>query len=84
MQGMFPQVPGEDEDNIKVNKHKMFEKVLKDIIHQDLEDCGGVGETEAHDKVFKVAKGSAEHSRPFISFLDPDQMAGISEVIWKK
>lgn len=66
---------------MKVNKHRMIEKVF---IHQGPEDYGGVSEMEGHDQAFQVTKGSVEHSLPFIFFLDPDQSVGISEVQFGK
>lgn len=62
----------------------MIEQVPQDVIHQGLEDCVGVIETEGDDKVFKVVEGSVESSLPITILLDPDQMIGISEVQFGK
>lgn len=60
-------------------KHQAIEKVSKDIIHQCMEDSGGIGETERHDQLFKMVKVSDEMQSSI--HLPPDgQMVGISEV----
>ncbi len=80
MELMFGEAAGEDQDVIKVDKHKVVQEVPQDVIDEDLEDCGGVSEAERHDQVYKVDELGIECSLPLVSFSDPNQVYGAPQV----
>ena len=43
----------ENQDVVDVNKHGAVQHVPEDIVDQGLENSGGVGESEGHDKVLE-------------------------------
>ncbi len=80
MEMTFCQVSGENEDVVKVDKHKPVQEIPQHVIHQGLKDSKGVGETKRQDPVFIVTQRGVECGLPFIPFADPHQMVGIPKV----
>ena len=61
-----------DENVIKVHNDADVEEVLEDIVHEALESCQSVGESEEHDEPFERAIAGVESGFPFISVRDAD------------
>ncbi len=80
MELMFCQVSGEDEDAVKVDKHKLVQEIPQHVIHQGVKDSRGISEIKRHDPVFIVGQRGVECSFPLIPFADPHQMVGVPKV----
>ena len=61
-------VVGVDEDVVEVDDNTNIEHVSEDIIHEFLECCWGVGESEGHDLPFKRSIAHSECGLPLITF----------------
>jgi len=68
--------PGEDQDIIQINKHELIEHVSEHVIHQHLENSGGIGETKGHHQVLVMSSGGIE----LVAFPDPDQVIGVAKI----
>ncbi len=80
MLDVFFKVPGEDQDVIKIHKHRAAEEVSEDIIYKGLEDGGSVGKTKGHNKVFEISKGGVKCCLPLVSPQDVDQVVGLVQL----
>jgi hypothetical protein len=40
-----------DQDIVNVHDEELIDRVLENFIHEGLEDCGSIGETERHNPV---------------------------------
>lgn len=69
-----------DEDVVEVDGAEPIEEGAEGVVHEVLEGCGGVCETERHDRVFEVAVTTAESGFPLIALCDPDQVVGAAKV----
>lgn len=57
MMGMFLGIMKGDHDFIQVDEGIPVDEIPKDLIHQGLEDCLGIGEVKRHDEVFEMLEG---------------------------
>ncbi len=70
MVAMVGQVPGVDEYIIDVDNDEGVEELSEHLVHEFLEDGGGVGRAIRHNNVFIETSGSNECHLPFITFPD--------------
>ena len=49
MMGVFLHSAGVDKDVVEVDENEPVKHVTKNVIHEVLEDCMGIGESEGHD-----------------------------------
>ena len=68
---MLFQVVWINQDVIEVDYHIYIDQVVKDVGHKALKGCGGVHESEWHDKIFEHTVAGAESSFPFVPFSYP-------------
>ncbi len=52
---MVGQVPGVNEDVVNINYHTAMEELPEHLIHEFLEDGGGIGQGEGHNEVLVMA-----------------------------
>ena len=53
---------------------------MKDVVHEVLKSCWGVGEAKWHDSPFKRFIVRAESGFPFVSFSNTNEVVSMSEV----
>ncbi len=80
MVAMVGQVPGVDKDVVDVNYHKAVEELPEHLVHELLEDGGGVGKAIRHHEVLIVAGGSNECCLPLIAFPDSNEVVRTAQV----
>ncbi len=71
---MVGQVLGVDEYIIDVFNDEGVEELPEHLIHEFLEDGGGVDKAIWHNEVFIVTSGSNEWRLPFIAFLNSNEI----------
>ncbi len=77
---LFAFVLGVDEDVIKIHYDENVELLCQDLVDIALK-CGRcVGQSKRHHLVLKMAIAGPEGHLPFISFLNPHLMVGISQI----
>ena len=80
---MFPvvvKIIGVDQNVIQINKNTYIQEIGENIIHKMLKSSRGVGKSERHNTPLKGAISSAEHSFPFVTFMDLDKVIGMPEI----
>lgn len=70
----------ENQDIVQVDESTLVNEVPKDIIHQGLEDCCGIGEAKGHYKLFKVPEECIKDDLLLISLPNPDQVLSVPQV----
>ncbi len=77
---LFAFVFSVDEDVIKVYYHENVELLCQDLVDVTLK-CGQcIGQSKRHDLIFKMTIVGPDGRLPFIAFLDPHSMVGISQI----
>lgn len=71
---------GEDQNIIKIHKHKPIDEVPQNVIYQGLENRWGISKTKWHYQILKVSQVSIECRFPFIALANTDQVVGISQI----
>ena len=65
-------IGGEDEEVVHIDdKPSLGNHVAEGIIHESLEDGGGVSESEEHDRRFEQSFVGDEGHLPLVTILDP-------------
>jgi hypothetical protein len=67
---MVMSVLREDEDVVEVEYNEDVSHVLKDVIHEVLECCWSIRQSEWHDKVFERPIAGAKGCLPFLTRCD--------------
>ncbi len=80
MVAMVGQVPGVDQNVVDVNYHKAVEELPEHLVHELLEDGGGVGKAIRHHEVLIVAGGSNECRLPLIALPDSNEVVRSAQV----
>jgi hypothetical protein len=70
----------ENEDVIEVDYNEDVSHVLEDVIHEELECCRGIHQSEWHDKVFEGAVTCAKGSLPLLTRSDPNIVISCTKV----
>lgn len=80
MLGVGGTVVGVDEDVVEVNDAEDVEVLAKGVVHEVLEGCWSVGETEGHDGVLEVAVAAAKGGFPFVSGSDSNEVVRAAQI----
>ena len=65
-------VVGIDEDVVEVDDHIDVEEIREDVVHETLESCRSVGESEGHNRLFKGTITGTEGGFPLIAIRNLD------------
>ncbi len=57
---------------VEIYNYELIKTIVEDIVHQSHECCGGVGQSERHYYIFKMAVSSSECCFWYVLFLDPN------------
>lgn len=71
---------GEDQNIIKIHKHKPIDEVPQNVIYQGLENRWGISKTKWHYQILKVSQVSIECCFPFIALANTDRVVGIPQI----
>ena len=74
------QIIGVYQDIIQVYNYGDINHVSKDVIHEPLETCRGIGEPLGHHQPLERPILGLEGGLPFVTISDVDEVVGVSQV----
>ncbi len=69
---------------IQVDIYELIYHVSQHVIDECLENRGGVGQPEGHNKIFKVPPGGIKRGLPLIPLPNADQMISVTQIEFTK
>ena len=69
-----------DEYIIQIDHDTDIQKVRENVIHKSLEDCGSIGKTKEHYRLFKWSIVYPKGSLPFITIGNANQMVSMAKI----
>ena len=73
-------IVGVYQDIIQVYDYGDVNHVSKDVVHEPLETCWGIGEPLGHHQPLKRPMLGPEGGLPFVAIGDADEVVGMSQV----
>ena len=73
-------VLGVYQDVIQIDDNTDIKEIHEDTIDESLKSCRGISQAERHDIPFEGPISRVEHSLPFITFCNADQMVCVAEI----
>ena len=68
------------QDVIQVYNYRDINHISKNVVHEPLETCWGIGEPLGHYKPLERPVSGPEGGFPFVAICDTDEVVGMSQV----